>query len=292
MSSCDDTKGPKASFKTAGDTVSYELGMAWASSKEDIKMNLSNPMMGSDSAYVDDYLKGIRDGILAAEDKKKAAYVAGLQTGFRMGQNLAQGEKELFADSTETLSRKNFLSGYMAGVDGKHTALKVDGKMIDQTAAQQDLQTRIPAMISAAAEKKYAENKKKGDDFMAAKAKEAGIQKLPGGTLYKVITAGTGEKVTDGAVVNVTYEGRLVDGTVFDASNRHSDQPIQMQIGSAVPGFDAALKAMPIGSEWEIYLPADQAYGSQGNQQIPPYSVLIFKVKLVGIYTAPEANQE
>jgi FKBP-type peptidyl-prolyl cis-trans isomerase len=81
----------------------------------------------------------------------------------------------------------------------------------------------------------------------------------------------------------VNYEGKLIDGTVFDASNRHGDKPAEFQVGRVIKGWQEALKAMPAGSEWEIYIPQELAYGAQQSGQIPPFSTLIFKVELVAV---------
>ena len=86
------------------------------------------------------------------------------------------------------------------------------------------------------------------------------------------------------------YEGKLTDGKVFDASANHSqgeNRTIAMPVGNAIPGFNEALTNMPMGSEWEIIIPYDQAYNDQGNQVIPAFSNLIFRIKLVSFYEAP-----
>lgn len=271
------------------DTVAYELGMAQSPDEEQLKQYLASQMVGSDSTYVEEFMRGLKEGLNGASDKKKAAYYAGLQTGVQIGKGMEQMEKQIFSDSTRHLSRKNFMAGFTAGMN-KRTALKIDGKLIDREGAQMDIQQRIQKMTAAVQAEKYKDNKAKSDQFIAAKAKEAGIQKLPGGTLYKVITEGTGGHVTDGQLANITYEGRLMDGTVFDKSDQTGqNQPIPMQVGNAIPGFNEALKAMPIGSTWEIYLPYDQAYGADGaGQVIAPYSAIVFKVTLVGIYEQPK----
>lgn len=293
FASCGHEKGaPKPSFEDENDTVSYQLGMVMSPDLEELKSNLASPMVGSDSIYVDEYLQGVKDAIAGADDKKKVAYMAGMQQGLRMAQNLQAGEKQIFADSTETFSRKNFIAGFVAGLNGKRTALEINGKPMDKEDARRDMDVRLQRMAEKALEKKYGENKKKGEAYMAKKGKEAGIQKLQGGTLYKVITAGTGEHVKDGDMVNIVYEGRLTNDSVFDASSNSGERSIPMRVGASIPGFDAALRAMTVGSEWEIYIPADQAYGGNPNiPQIPPFSVLIFKVKMEGLYNPENSAQ-
>ena len=94
---------------------------------------------------------------------------------------------------------------------------------------------------------------------------------------------GTGAVPTDTNTVVVNYEGRLIDGTVFDASNRHGDTPAELMVGRVIKGWQEALKTMPAGSEWEIYIPQNLDYGAQQSGQILPFSALIFKVELVGV---------
>ena len=130
------------------------------------------------------------------------------------------------------------------------------------------------------------DNKKKAaNDYIQKIAKEEGVKALEGGVFYKVLTEGNGEKPAANATAMVTYEGRLIDGTVFDSSlQRSPDKPVGMPVQGVIEGMRTALMAMPVGSEWEIYIPYDKAYGEAGQgEAIPPFSTLIFKVKLVEI---------
>ena len=98
-----------------------------------------------------------------------------------------------------------------------------------------------------------------------------------------VISEGTGPKPTQENTVRVHYEGRLVDGTVFDSSYERKEEAT-FPVSGVITGWQIALKAMPVGSAWEIYIPQYYAYGAQGSgKNIPPYSALIFKVELLGI---------
>lgn len=291
MSACNNG-APKPGLKTSADTLSYELGMANSVDEEQLKMYLADPRTGSDTTYIKEFMKGFNEGLEAATDKKKAAYLAGLQVGAQMSANIKQVEGMVFAgDSTKHLSTKDFVAGFNDGIYGKKTALKINGELIDKQAASRDLEARIRTMSAAALSERYAADKKASDDFIAAKAKEAGVQKLPGGTLYVVKKAGTGEVAKEGQIVNVTYEGRLADGTVFDASSKHpgpDGQTIQMMVGQTIPGFDAALKAMPVGSTWELYIPYNQGYNEQSTGAIKPFSALVFTLTVVSIENTPQ----
>jgi FKBP-type peptidyl-prolyl cis-trans isomerase FklB len=109
------------------------------------------------------------------------------------------------------------------------------------------------------------------------------VQTLPCGVQYKVLKEGNGVLPVDTNVVVVNYEGKLIDGTVFDASANHGDQPAEFAVPRVIKGWTEALKAMPVGSEWEIYIPENLAYGANGQGNIPPISTLIFKVELLEV---------
>lgn len=276
---------PKPSLKSNADTLSYELGMANAPSDAELKRYLADPRVGSDTTYVDEFMKGMRDGLQAANDKRQAAYVAGLQIGTQMHNSMASIESMVFGnDTVSRLSRKNFIAGFKDAMDGKKTALKIDGKLIDKRAATEDVNERIRSMAAAAMREGYAAEIKAAEAFIAKKAKESGVKKLEGGTLYKVITEGDGPVAKKGDRINVIYEGKLTDGTVFDASAQHpgpDKKSYPMNVGQNIPGFDAALLQMPAGSTWEVYIPYDQAYGEQGAGQIEPFSALVFTITVL-----------
>ena len=280
-------KPSSANLKSDIDTLSYEIGMVDAPSQADLKRYIADPRVGSDSTYLDEFLRGFADGVKAASNKKEAAYLAGLQAGGQMRSQLTQVEQAVFADdSTKRLSLRNYIAGFCDGVGGKKTALMVDGKPVDKMRAGELANETLRRMMAEAFAKQYAAEKQQADSFMTAKAKEPGVKKLPGGTLYKVVKAGDGAVAKLGETVNLAYEGRLVNGTVFDASSKHpgpDGTTMQMIVGNSIPGFDEALKAMPAGSEWEIYIPYDQGYGPQGGGPFPPFSTLIFKVTLVSV---------
>ena len=281
LSACNDG-APKANLKTEADTLSYELGMAVSAPPDELGNYLAQT--GSDSAYVDEFLKGIKDGVTAAEDKKKMAYYMGVQSGMQMKmQMFAQIESQIYGnDSTKKLSAKNFLAGFTSVVKDKST-LEVDGKVVDKEMAGKLLNQRIEEMSKARMAEEHAAEKKASEDFMAKMAKEAGVKRLDSGVLYKVLKEGDGAIPDEKATVEVLYEGKLVDGTIFDSTARLGGKPAEFPVGSVIKGWTSALTHMPVGSEWEIYVPWDLAYGEQGRGNIPPFAALIFKVQLVGI---------
>ena len=132
-------------------------------------------------------------------------------------------------------------------------------------------------------EKLYGENRRAGEAFLAENAKKEGVVTTESGLQYKVIVAGEGEKPQHTDRVKVNYEGRLVDGTVFDSSAKHGDKPIEFRANQVIAGWTEALTLMPVGSKWEIYIPYNLAYGDRDQGKIKPFSALIFTVELVEI---------
>jgi len=122
----------------------------------------------------------------------------------------------------------------------------------------------------------------KEETFLAQKAKETGVQSLGGGLLYKVLRAGNGAQPTSTSMVTVNYEGKLIDGTIFDSSYQRGE-PASFPVSGVVAGWQIALKAMHVGDEWEVYIPQYLGYGENGTGNIPPYSTLIFKIALKSV---------
>jgi FKBP-type peptidyl-prolyl cis-trans isomerase FklB len=129
-------------------------------------------------------------------------------------------------------------------------------------------------------------NKADGEAFLASNKLNPGVIELTNGLQYKVITQGNGPTPERTNMVEVSYTGKLIDGTVFDSSSRHGGTA-KFGVTQVIPGWTQALTMMPAGSEWEIYIPSDLAYGPQGSRTIPPNSVLIFDLKLISISAPP-----
>ena len=264
---------PKASLKSEIDTVSYAMGvMQGQSLKEYITRG-----MGIDTAYVDEFIKGLNVGVNAGDDKKKSAYYAGVQIGQQISNQMVKAiNHDLFGeDSTKSISMKNLMAALIGGVKGEKTIMTAEQ-------AQMVWQTKSQAIKSQAMEQQYGDNKKKGAKYLADYAKKAGVKKLDGGVLYRVIKEGKGEMPKDTSLVRVHYEGKTIDGKVFDSSYKRKE-PVQLRANQVIPGWTTALTHMPVGSTWEVVIPYDKAYGDRETPQIKPFSTLIFKIELVGL---------
>ncbi len=274
FSSCGNS--PKANLKNDIDTVSYTVGMAQSQGLKEYLVN----QLGVDTTYMDAFIKGLNEGANAGDNKKTAAYYAGIQIGQQISNQMIKGlNHELFGeDSTKTISMKNFLAGFIAGTTGKKQLMTVDQ-------AGQIAQLKIQAIKAQEAEKQFGDNKVAGEKFLAENAKKEGVKTLPSGVQYKVIKEGSGEIPTDTSVVVVNYEGKTIDGKVFDSSYTRNE-PVTFQANRVIKGWTEALVHMPVGSTWEVYIPQELAYGERSTGQLKPFSALIFKIELVSIKKA------
>ncbi|MCQ2189842.1 MAG: FKBP-type peptidyl-prolyl cis-trans isomerase [Paludibacteraceae bacterium] len=127
------------------------------------------------------------------------------------------------------------------------------------------------------------QNKKIGEQFLAENKNKEGVITTPSGLQYKVLVEGTGAKPKESDVVDCHYEGRLINGTIFDSSYKRG-QSAQFPVGGVIPGWVEALQMMPVGSKWQLYIPSNLAYGEYGaGNDIMPNETLIFDVELLGI---------
>ena len=208
----------------------------------------------------------------------------------------------IFAADTSALtdekSRVSYAIGMMLGHNWQQQGLDIDvdiaasaikavqssnATLLTPEQAQATLKT-FQQEFRAKQQVKQAElgvkNRATGDAFLSANKKVPGIQTLPDGLQYLVLTKGTGAQPVANDVVTVNYRGMLLDGTEFDSSYKRG-QPAQFPVNGVIRGWTEALLNMPIGSKWKLFIPSELAYGEQGNRGIPPNSVLIFEVELL-----------
>ncbi len=271
--SCDNGT-PKANLRSDVDTVSYAIGMAQTQGLKDYLVG----RLGVDTTYMDEFIKGLSEGANAGDDKKKAAYYAGIQIGQQISNQMVKGiNHELFGDdSTKTISLKNFMAGFVSGTTGKGGLMTVDS-------AAQLAQEMMRTIKAKNMEKEFGPNKKAGEDFLKENAKKEGVKTLPCGVQYKVITEGKGAMPKDTSLVKVHYEGKTLDGKVFDSSYKRGE-PTTFRCNQVIKGWTEALTHMPAGSTWEVYIPQELAYAErQQGADIKPFSMLIFKIELIEV---------
>ena len=271
MISCGNST-PKADLKNDVDTMSYAMGL---SQTQGLKEYLAQ--MEIDTTNMDAFVKGLNDGANAGDDKKKAAYFAGINIGQQISNRMIKGiNYEIYGkDSTKSISLKNFMAGFVTGATGKKGLMSVEQ-------AGQLAQMKMQAIKAKNMENTYGANKTAGEKFLAANAKKPGVKTLPSGVQYKVIKEGNGAMPKDTSLVTVHYEGRTIDGKVFDSSYKRN-QPTDMRANQVIKGWTEALVHMPAGSIWEVYIPQELAYGEREAGEIKPFSALIFKIELISV---------
>ncbi|MBQ8968137.1 MAG: FKBP-type peptidyl-prolyl cis-trans isomerase [Bacteroidaceae bacterium] len=263
---------PKADLKNDIDTLSYAIGMAQTQGLRDYLTRI-----GVDSAYMDEFIKGLNEGANSGDDKKKAAYYTGIQIGQQISQQMIKGiNYELFGeDSTQTVSLKNFMAGFVSGTLEKDGLMTVEEAQVLARQKQQDIKR-------AQMEKVYGPWKQENETYMANIAKKEGLNKLDNGVYYEVLEEGKGEIPADTSRVKVHYEGKLINDTIFDSSYKR-EEPTTFRCNQVIPGWTNALTHMPVGSKWKVYIPQDQAYGDREAGQIKPFSTLVFTIELLDI---------
>lgn len=151
------------------------------------------------------------------------------------------------------------------------------------------LQTEMRQKQMQAQEMAAAENKTKGDAFLAENGKKDGVVTLPDGLQYKILTPGQGKKPAETDTVMCNYKGTFVDGTEFDSSAQ-AGKPVPFEVKNVIPGFKEVLQMMPVGSKWQVFVPSNLAYGERGaGGVIGPNATLVFEIELVGIQPAGAA---
>jgi len=265
---------PKANLKNDVDTLSYAIGL---SQSQGLRQAIQAGQVPIDTAYMDEFVKGLNDGVNVGDDKKKHAYYLGIGIGQQIKDGLVKGiNYQIFGnDSTKTISLKNFMAAFITGTTGKK------GLMSPEQAGQ-IAQMKMMSIKSKVMEKEYGPNKAAGEKFLAENKKKPGVKTLPSGVQYKIIKEGTGPLPKDTSTVEVNYEGKTIDGKVFDSSKKQG-KPIKLRANQVIKGWTEALVHMPAGSVWEVYIPQELAYGSNEQGQIKPFSALIFQIELVSV---------
>lgn len=268
-------KGKKAAKEVAErvdtvsvDTFSYLLGMA---NSNGLKAYLSQ-RMGIDTAYVEDFLKGFQQKELTEADKREKARLAGMEIREQVETQVWSNANRQIDDSVDVLNHEQFIKGFQNGIFPVDTTFSMDS-------AQSLVQKQMAYYHKVKMEKKYGANRVAGEQFLKLNAKQDSVQTTASGLQYKVITMGTGEIPQKTDRVKVDYEGRLIDGTVFDSSYKRG-KSATFPVGQVIAGWTEALCMMPVGSKWEVYVPQELGYGDREQQKIPPFSCLVFTIEL------------
>lgn len=268
------------------DTLAYALGMSQSEglvSYLGTSMNVDTTKLFEFSVgllqgtgITDKRLNDEEDGAALTEEEDKA-----VESGIDIGRQIKnammpQIKEHIFGnESNESLPIEIFVAGFIQGY--WHL-----GSVMDLSEAKETAERLINKYQQEKTASEYRDNKEAGEKFLEENKKKAGVYTTESGLQYKILRQGTGRIPTAEQTVKVDYEGRLIDGTVFDSSIERGE-PAVFGLQQVIAGWTEALSMMPVGSEWEIYIPQELGYGSRETGQIKPFSTLIFKVKLLDI---------
>ncbi len=203
---------------------------------------------------------------------------------------MAGQEKPAFKSPQDKLS---YALGMDLGNSLRKQAVEVDPAVFGQglrdalsgsktLLTEEEARTAITQLQTEMRNKVLAKNKKEGEAFLAQNKTKEGVVTLPSGLQYKILNAGEGKKPTIEDTVVCQYRGTLIDGTEFDSSYKRN-QPASFPVKGVIKGWTEALQLMPVGSKWQLFIPANLAYGEGGMGPIGPDSTLIFEVELTAI---------
>ncbi len=219
---------------------------------------------------------GSQSPLVLKTDKDKVSYALGMNLG-----------TNLHRDSID-IDTAVFLRALKDTLAGGKTLLTES----ETRAALMQLQTAVRAKQMEKMKLAGEANKKEGESFLAANKTKEGVVTLPSGLEYKILAEGTGPKpaATDTVVCN--YRGTLVNGTEFDSSYKRG-QPATFPVSGVIKGWTEALQLMPVGSKWQLFLPAELAYGERGpSPEIGPNSTLVFEVELLSIQAKDKEKEK
>jgi FKBP-type peptidyl-prolyl cis-trans isomerase FklB len=213
--------------------------------------------------------------------KQKRSYAIGADIGKKVGGQLKSQNVEL---DPAMVAR-----GMRDAISGAKPAMTDEEIRATLTELRTQLQQKQAAVAKEAGEK----SRQEGEAFLAANKGKEGVVTLPSGLQYKILKAGDGKKPLATDTVQCNYRGTLINGTEFDSSAKHGGVPATFPVNGVIKGWTEALQLMPVGSKWQLFIPADLAYGDRGaGGSIGPGSTLIFEVELVSIQEKAEAKPE
>jgi len=209
-----------------------------------------------------------------AEDKtvlKDQRDKAGYSIGANIGSSLKQDGVDVSLDA--------LVAGLKDSFTGAATQLPPEEQKKTLATLQTEMTEKIAAQRKAAGEKA----RKEGEEFLAANKTKDGVKTLPSGLQYKVLSEGKGAQPKPTDQVTVNYRGTLIDGTEFDSSYKRG-QPVTFPVNEVIKAWSEALPLMKTGAKWQLFVPANLAYGEHGaGRDIPPNATLLFEVELVGV---------
>lgn len=207
------------------------------------------------------------DPVISLETKdQKVSYSFGIALGKRM------------ANDIPDLDLNVFMKGLSDAYQGKAQMITDDEIAKVMSEYQRDLREQQMAKVQEISKK----NKEVGETFLAENQNKEGVVTLASGLQYKVLQEGKGVQPGPADVVKVHYTGSLISGEVFDSSVERGE-PVSFPVNGVISGWTEALQLMPTGSKWQLFIPAELAYGANGTRGIGPNETLLFDVELLEV---------
>lgn len=273
FTSCDNNKTKLPTLKNQLDSLNYAFGLANGNGIKQYYLAADSANADSLKIKIASLLKGLNDGLNAKVDEKHPELS---ELGKNIGSALKEQTKSgLMGDSTLTVDIDIIKQGLINGLKGSTVQMKPEE-------AQMYLQTTMQKIQEQKMERQFGANKTAGEKFLATNKSKAGVITTASGLQYEVIKKGNGPLPSDTSRVKVHYHGTLIDGTTFDSSIDRGE-PAVFGVNQVIKGWTEALKLMPVGSKYKLYIPQELAYGGQDQGAIKPFSVLIFDVELLSI---------
>ena len=216
--------------------------------------------------------------------KDKMSYSIGMS----VGRNITNQSIEINADLLAA-GLKAVVTGAKPLLTDEEFAESMKALNTEVQAKNQAKRAEMQARQTEQAKEAGERNKKEGEAFLAENKKKEGVKTTPSGLQYKIVTAGTGKTPTATDTVVTQYRGTFIDGKEFDSSYKRGE-PFVTQVSGVIKGWSEALSMMPVGSKWQLFIPADLAYGA-GKPPIPANSTLLFDMELLSIQDKNKAEK-
>jgi len=259
-------------LKNGSDSLSYEAGMSITNGLVGYLVQ----SQGVDTAFMADFIEGFKEAVAAEGNPKQKARMAGFDIAGQVMQRMLPGMQKEFTDTPDSLVKELFFRGFTDALANDTTVMKTQK-------AESLFRDKQQANKAAKEEKLYGANREAGRKFLAENKQKEGVIVTPSGLQYKILKKGEGAVPLATDKVKVRYEGRLIDGTVFDASSKHGSEPVSFVANQLIKGWTEALTMMPVGSKWQLFIPYELAYGDRDTGKIKPFSALVFDLELVDI---------
>ncbi len=255
-------------LSSKSDSLSYAAGQAHTIGL----MQYVKTQLDVDSAYIQTFVEALRESLNLPMTPENQAKAAAAQISAMVNVQMVSKLKEQMGEFNQNYNDQLFKRGFMDAVDK-------DASIFSDEEASNYVAKEFNEL------KEAADNAKKaaGIKFLEENKTKPGVKTTSSGLQYKVIREGNGPIATKNADVEVKYEGKLIDGTIFDSSYQRNPQTTTFKPTQVIKGWTEALCMMPEGSEWELYIPQELGYGGRDTGSIPAFSTLIFKVEVVKV---------